>query len=424
MIRSESGEKTGDRPPRQTPEPRLTPPFAMQGQLNEIDIYSLLQLIELGQRTGDLWIEAHDSWLLSFAHGRIVHASPAQVRAERLQDFLHRLYPKLAAESIHDPAALHLPEYAMLGSLIAQKCLTLKQGQTLVTRLVDETLFDLLSLYSGTFRFEMGVLPPTQLATLEISLHLRLVKQQLQAWKQLYPLVEHPEQYPIIIKPERLSRQLSGSAFKNLARWADGTVSLRQLARRLNRPMTAVAQAIYPFLEAHLIQLKPSPHPKASFPGGSETKTPKPSPPQCDLDAGRAESKNGSRDTNSRGSIVCIDDSTVTLETLHRSTQPLGYDMTPFTDALTALDHVLRHPPDAIFCEIDMPILNGYEFCAMLRQTHRFHHRPIIMLTRKDGFADRAQARLAGASDYLTKPFSTDELRMLLEKYIDPGCRP
>jgi twitching motility two-component system response regulator PilG len=391
----------------------------MQGQLHEIDVYSLLQLIELGQRTGKLWIEGDSTWLLSFVQGRIVHAAPVDARPvgahlatafssnSRLQDCLHRLYPNLEETSSSETAlSRHLPEYDLLWSLVERKCLTLKQGTGLLRRLIDETLFDVLSLHTGTFRFDMSVTPPAQMATLAIAPHLAVVKQQLQAWKQLYPLVEHPEQYPIIIKPEPLSRQLSGSAFKNLARWADGTVSLRQLARRLNRPMTAVAQAIYPFLEAHLIQLQPSPR------SGEGPAAVPPIVPNERLPLHRGHYK-----------IACIDRNATDLEILQQTLKPLGHQIIPFPDPLTALAEILHHPPDLIFCDIDMPLLSGDEFCAMLRQIHRLQRCPIVVLSHKDRFIDRIRVHLSGASDYLTKPFSTEELRILLEKYIDPGYR-
>jgi twitching motility two-component system response regulator PilG len=68
-----------------------------------------------------------------------------------------------------------------------------------------------------------------------------------------------------------------------------------------------------------------------------------------------------------------------------------------------------------------MPHLDGYELCAMLRQTRLFRHVPIIMITGREGFLDRTQARLAGATDYLTKPFKRQELKALIERYIGSG---
>jgi twitching motility two-component system response regulator PilG len=74
-----------------------------------------------------------------------------------------------------------------------------------------------------------------------------------------------------------------------------------------------------------------------------------------------------------------------------------------------------------ILCDIAMPDLDGYEVCAMLRTSTVFRQTPIVMLTGKDGFIDRVKARMAGATDYLTKPFGEQELLMLVEKYVGLG---
>jgi twitching motility two-component system response regulator PilG len=68
-----------------------------------------------------------------------------------------------------------------------------------------------------------------------------------------------------------------------------------------------------------------------------------------------------------------------------------------------------------------MPELEGYELCAMVRHSSAFRQTPIVMLTGKDGFIDRVKARMAGATDYLTKPFGPGELLTLVEKYVGPG---
>jgi twitching motility two-component system response regulator PilG len=83
---------------------------------------------------------------------------------------------------------------------------------------------------------------------------------------------------------------------------------------------------------------------------------------------------------------------------------------------------VFQLKPDLILCDIAMPDLDGYEICAMLRNSTAFRQTPIVMLTGIDGFIDRVKARMVGATDYFTKPFGENELLMLVEKYVGPGC--
>jgi twitching motility two-component system response regulator PilG len=98
-----------------------------------------------------------------------------------------------------------------------------------------------------------------------------------------------------------------------------------------------------------------------------------------------------------------------------------GYEATSIGNPLRALSLLFQLKPDLILCDIAMPELEGYQLCAMLRQSTTFRQTPIVMLTGKDGFIDRVKARMAGADDYLTKPFGAQELLTLVEKYVGLG---
>jgi twitching motility two-component system response regulator PilG len=68
------------------------------------------------------------------------------------------------------------------------------------------------------------------------------------------------------------------------------------------------------------------------------------------------------------------------------------------------------HAPDLIFCDILMPRLDGYQTCAIIKRNARFAHVPVIMLSSKDGLFDKARGRMVGSDDYLTKPFTKEQL--------------
>ena len=85
---------------------------------------------------------------------------------------------------------------------------------------------------------------------------------------------------------------------------------------------------------------------------------------------------------------------------------------------MAALSEIFNLKPDLILCELVMPELDGYQICAMLRQSLAFRQTPIIILTNQEGFIGRVKSHMFGATDYLTKPFGEDELLMLVEKYL------
>jgi twitching motility two-component system response regulator PilG len=108
--------------------------------------------------------------------------------------------------------------------------------------------------------------------------------------------------------------------------------------------------------------------------------------------------------------IMVIDDS----QTIRRTAETLlvkeGYTVITAADGFEALAKVADHRPDLIFIDIMMPRLDGYQACALIKNNARYAATPVIMLSSKDGLFDRARGRIVGSDEYLTKPFTRDEL--------------
>lgn len=79
-------------------------------------------------------------------------------------------------------------------------------------------------------------------------------------------------------------------------------------------------------------------------------------------------------------------------------------------DGFDALAKVSDHDPDLVFCDVLMPRLDGYQTCALIKKSPRFHATPVVMLSSRDGLFDRARGRMVGCEEYLTKPFTKDSL--------------
>ncbi|MGD1902401.1 MAG: response regulator [Geitlerinemataceae cyanobacterium] len=387
----------------------------MQGNLNEIDIRSILQLIALGQRTGELFIEtyrpssgrgdrpSHDaldrSWFVFFANGQIVYAAEVQSQHERLRDCLRFYQLDRLMDEVEFPnlAATNTPEYACLWYLLENHHLTPVQGRTILCRMVRETLFELLELHQGSFIFDMGPALAPQLMTLPVASLVTKIVQQTQDWKRFYPHVQSVDQCPTIVNLEALQEKMPEKAFETLRHFADGNTSLRRMARALNRDIAPIAKALYPYVQAGSIQL------------------------QWSLKAERNRTLRLRQFEDSVPRVVCIDDERTIRKAVEVMLEPHGYEISTIGSSLKALSLLFPLQPDLILCDITMPEPDGYELCAMLRRSRVFREMPIIMLTGRDGFTDRVKARMVGATDYLTKPFSEQELLMLLEQYIGPG---
>jgi twitching motility two-component system response regulator PilG len=70
-----------------------------------------------------------------------------------------------------------------------------------------------------------------------------------------------------------------------------------------------------------------------------------------------------------------------------------------------------------IFCDILMPRLDGYQTCAIIKRNTKFSNVPVIMLSSKDGVFDKARGRMVGAQDYLTKPFTKEQLLQAVQQF-------
>lgn len=108
--------------------------------------------------------------------------------------------------------------------------------------------------------------------------------------------------------------------------------------------------------------------------------------------------------------IVCIDDSKTVQKQVRMTLEAGGYRVLGITDPTAALKKLSQHQPAVIFMDINMPKLNGYDLCSLLRKSQKFQEIPIVMLTGRDGMIDRVRAKIAGATDYLTKPCDPNKL--------------
>lgn len=108
--------------------------------------------------------------------------------------------------------------------------------------------------------------------------------------------------------------------------------------------------------------------------------------------------------------VMVIDDSKTIRRTAETLLKKAGCEVVTATDGFEALSKITDQNPDVIFIDIMMPRLDGYQTCALIKNNHIYKNTPVILLTSKDGLFDRARGRIVGSDQYLTKPFTKDEL--------------
>jgi two-component system, chemotaxis family, response regulator PixG len=122
--------------------------------------------------------------------------------------------------------------------------------------------------------------------------------------------------------------------------------------------------------------------------------------------------------SQSKYKICCIDDSPTVLNQIDNFLE--GYDCSVFliNNPISALREMIRIMPDVILMDINMPEIDGYKLCRLIKNHSKLKTKSVIMMTSNSGILDRAKARLVGATDYLTKPFSKSEFLEIVSKNL------
>ncbi|RZL95833.1 MAG: response regulator [Variovorax sp.] len=122
--------------------------------------------------------------------------------------------------------------------------------------------------------------------------------------------------------------------------------------------------------------------------------------------------------TNGSGyKVLVIDDSNTIRRSAEIFLKQGGHEVLLAEDGFDALSKVNDHKPHLIFCDILMPRLDGYQTCAIIKRNAQFSNVPVVMLSSKDGVFDKARGRMVGSQDYLTKPFTKDQLLQAVQQF-------
>ena len=116
--------------------------------------------------------------------------------------------------------------------------------------------------------------------------------------------------------------------------------------------------------------------------------------------------------------VACIDDSPVLAHSVKKILTSVGYQSMIISEPMGGMGLLVKYRPNLILLDLLMPTVSGYSVCKFLRETTLFKTTPIIILTSKDTIVDRTRAKLAGATDFLTKPPEPQELLRIIRLHL------
>jgi twitching motility two-component system response regulator PilG len=122
--------------------------------------------------------------------------------------------------------------------------------------------------------------------------------------------------------------------------------------------------------------------------------------------------------------VLVVDDSPTVRKIVQLTLQRERIRVVTAGDGLTALAAVADEQPDLVLLDIMLPRMDGYNICQVIRKNMAYRDLPIIMLSGKDGLFDKMRGKLAGSTEYMTKPFDSMELAQTVKRYLEsPAVR-
>ncbi|MBE9136391.1 response regulator [Nodosilinea sp. LEGE 07088] len=273
------------------------------------------------------------------------------------------------------------------------------QGNQILKNLTKEAIEAFLWLTEGHYQWEQREIESVPKLNLELGDLLSYFQDRIQKWQEIGTLIASPHQRPYLFS--QVSEDTSSPTLVKLSKLLRG-MSIRQLALVLNQDEIAFAKLLYPFIQRGDILLR---DPQQSY-----LKLPK-IPQQSLVEANKILPTKTFK-------IACIDDSPTILDEMHRYLSHDEYEVTKIDDPVKAASVLFRLKPDLILMDITMPEINGYKLCGLLRNSVALREKPIVMVTGRSGLVDKARAKVAGATDYLVKPFTRGSLLAVVEKYL------
>ncbi len=383
------------------------------------------------QKTGCLVVSYKSvKWRIYVAQGRLVYANHSLDSFERLERHLRRLSYTVSSltAGVRNQTRLNFEnekedkdnaplEYQAIHWLVRENYLEDHQAANLVKSLNKEVIELFLLLTDADYTFIKNAELSHQLVRMDLKNVIIECQQRLNCWQTLAPLITSPEQRPYFFSNNQKTSGLSSEETQKFSKLLRG-FNFRQLAVLTNKDEIKIAQYIYKFIQSKNIIIHDPQAPFDQLPQiVAQTKSDQIIPNKTIKKDHFADLHNHSNETK-QYKLVCVDDSPTILSEINRFLDKQDLVIHAIDDSKKALLEIIRFKPDIILLDVGMPGIDGYHLCQLIRNHPLFKTTPIIMVTGNRGLVDRAKARVAGASDYLTKPFTQSDLLKMVFRYL------
>ena len=292
--------------------------------------------------------------------------------------------------------------------LVLREYLQRNQAEQICASLSKDAIETLLWIREGEYKWTRNASLPQHVLAARVSFNnlnsfstIEQLETSIKAWQSIGSPITSPYQRLFLTDSQSIPES-SAAILSKLAKFLKG-LSFRQLALILNQDELKIAQLLHPSITSGAIALH-SPQPPFDL--------------LPNIPNSSGVSSTASNTSDAKFKIACIDDSPTILDEMQRFLSQEDYEITKIEDPLKAAPILLRLKPDLILMDISMPNINGYKLCSFFRNSSSLKQTPIVMVSGRTGFIDKTRAKMVGATDYLTKPFTQAELLSVVEKHL------
>jgi two-component system, chemotaxis family, response regulator PixG len=401
-----------------------------------------INLLEQAVKEGSGCLRLYDGnvhWLFYIVYGKIAYATNSIDCFERLDRQLKRLrhevpsLPKNIGSELRlnfesdfpnfeDKDIALVPDYQAICAIATENYLEPVYIEKLVARQTQEVLemfFALSNIREHPYRIDPLILSKV-FCNLKLENVATFIGRRLSAWQAMAPAIKSPYEIPYIASEAVASRYISPDAVKKLHKMLRG-FNFRQLGALHNQDELAIAKKLHPLIRDGAIWMRAPTSPFDFLPltsHGITTQNNQEKATEPVDDNQIASFTQIIAAEHAKKKIVCIDDSQSMLNEIERLLEGNDFTIHTINDSVKAMMKMSSIKPDLILLDVGMPNVDGYQLCTLIRKTSMLKEIPVVMVTGNKGLIDRAKAKIAGATDFLPKPFTQEDLLKMAFRYL------
>ncbi|TFI51657.1 response regulator [Mastigocladus laminosus UU774] len=338
-------------------------------------------------------------WIFYYHDGKIIWATGGIHSFRRLRRQISEYCPSIDIDKIHlqsQELSLDYWDYYLLISLYNQQRIKPEQMRAVIENTTSELLFDIIqqaNFYSITCDRNQEVILEAPVNITDVDMSLKLMQESWEDWLASGLKNISPNLAPKLRQPKELQKQVSSAVYNNFVILINGKYTLWDLAVKMKQSVLSVTNSLLPYISKGIIELIEI----------------------NDLPLRIIEVKKSITSYNPL--IACVNNNLSVSQTLEELLISNGFRFINIQDTVHAISILIEHRPNLIFLNLGLPVSSDYEICAQLRCISLFANTPIVILRDIDSSLEQVRAKIAGATDLLAKPISSDKVIDIVHKH-------